>query len=202
MAAMRPLSVRPWVWLWLGLLGLGCAPVVDLGACDEVAARTVAYREDGTPAYAGQALVLTACAGCHASTAADRMGAPPGTDYDVEVVGAEAEALPRLAAAQRTVHAHRGAIYATVLDGSMPPAGSPPGPSYELADGTPLALDERGRELLRNWLACRVPVVERTLPHATYTFCAVDEDCDSRLCSGDGTCAPVGDVVAARAPRP
>src|SRR5579859_6806508 len=79
-----------------GLAGVGlllllvsapaCSPTVGT-ACDETRARDVVYDPSGSPAYAGQSIMLTSCASggafCHADMAMHRYGAPAGMNFDV-----------------------------------------------------------------------------------------------------------------------
>ena len=133
---------------------------------------------------------------CHTegiSAATDRNGAPSGLDFDLPLAAIasprsldaratiEAAAL-RLAAHQERVYSMRGDIWGQVTSGSMPPRGeagdavrdrvaATPGYDRLAADGatfSPLpGLDtDEGREILRSWLACGVPVVDRTIENA------------------------------------
>jgi hypothetical protein len=198
----------------------GCPATVG-DACDLDEAREVVYAADGTPAYAGQALLVTSCGGgsyCHTQTPmAPRYGAPGDLVFDVLLVdGAvdEDDALRRLFRAQNAAYRHRDGVYASVVSGTMPPVGRPPVPDLREAasafrrytgpmdtTGTPLPLvqSEEGREILRNWLACGAPVVERTT-EADLPTCERDADCAvTGVCLMDtGECRPVGDVVEVR----
>ncbi|MEC7518451.1 MAG: hypothetical protein VYE22_01230 [Myxococcota bacterium] len=168
----------------LCLLLLGCA-AEDVGDCDPRAALEIVYTADGVPAFAGQALVNQSCGGgsfCHAGglPAERRFGAPVGLEFDLTVASTSgdlaAEESARLSREQLQVHRHRARILEQVAIGAMPPAGAV-GESvlasvrtYDRvgADGrtfTPLpsVSSDEGRELLRNWLACGSPVVERTV---------------------------------------
>lgn len=196
-------------------LGAGCSPNVGTRSanCNDALARTVVYRLDGTPAYIGQAMLLESCAGggnfCHAGTAMDRYGAPFQLDFDALLATDAGASLERLARTQATIHRHRNDIWATILGGSMPPGAIGdaldvelyyyiPDPSVE-----PISLDSidsaEGRELLRNWLACGSPVVERTAPLASPPRCATNADCTvTHLCDvGVRECVGVGDVEPA-----
>lgn len=164
----------------------GCAD--DLGPGDERAALEVVYDAQGVPAFAGQALVIQSCGAggfCHAEVGAGelerRFGAPAGLDFDLRVAStttaAEDAASQRLWRDQLRVLAMREHVFDQVRSGAMPPGGAA-GEAYaeetahvrfeRVADDgvtfTPLpSLDtDEGRELLRVWLATRVPVVERT----------------------------------------
>ena len=48
-----------------------------------------------------------------------------------------------------------------------------------------------GQEIVRNWLACGAPFIERTFA-VPAPSCTVDADCPSETCI-DGTCAPLGE---------
>ncbi|GAB4202045.1 MAG: hypothetical protein OHK0013_14840 [Sandaracinaceae bacterium] len=217
-----PAPVRAWVTaLAASAFPLaGCPPTVG-DDCDLDQAREVVYAADGTPAYAGQALLLTSCGGssyCHTQTPmAPRFGAPGDLVFDTLLVdGAvdEDEALERLFRARSAAYRHRDGVYASVVTGTMPPAGRPPVPdlreaasAYRRYDGpmdrtgTPLPFVQstEGREILRNWLACGAPVVERTTD-ADLPLCTTNADCPiTGVCLLDtGECQPVGDVVEVR----
>lgn len=184
------------------------------GACDDDAARAVVYDAAGRAMYAGQALVVGSCAGggnfCHSSTALDRVGVPAGLDFDAFPLGLPANtldeaALATLVRAQATIHRNRGGIYATVVGGSMPPGeagdrvvvhnyGWVSDPA-DLDSDQPLAeLDTpEGQELLRNWLACGSPVIERWTTYQP-ADCTTNADCASGVCTA-AECEPAGDVV-------
>ena len=172
------------------LAAAGCGP--DLGECDPEAARRVVYDDEGLPAYEGQALIQVSCgsgAFCHSAqaTGASRYGAPAELDFDVAIVATEAD-LARLERGVANVRDYREDILDLVEDGEMPPWGEATlivhrnVPRYRgvAEDGTvtrlPYIDSFEGLEILRNWLACDAPVVERT--------------------EGTGT---VGDVVPVRA---
>lgn len=190
-------------------------PVCSSG-CDEAAARTVVYDAAGHALYAGQALLFDGCAGggglCHAAQAVDRVGAPAGLDYDVFPVRVPSEMgvgnepeLVRLGALQRRIVAEREAIWSVVLDGSMPPGalgaeterhtfGWVTDPADVTADvPLPSITTGAGRAILRNWLACRAPMVERWAP-VTTPECSDDATCASAVCDG-GICQAVGATV-------
>jgi len=168
-------------WLTLVLVS-GCAP--ELGACDTNRARQLVYDDTGAPAFEGQALMIQSCgfgAFCHAEVDAEhRFGAPAGLAYDLRLASfgpeAEAEETERLREMATRTLEHRHEIWAQVASGLMPVAGEAGSsalegaPSYQRIHGvtleaTPIATleTEEGREILRNWLACGVPVVERTM---------------------------------------
>lgn len=179
------------------------------GACDDEAARAVVYTARGLPMYAGQALVYRTCAGdgnfCHASTATleERLGAPAAMDFDlVPVNRAPAPRLRSMLAIQRFIHEHRGAIWGQVTSGAMPP-GAIGGTFFDthhafVADPSDFERDvplpdlstDGGREILRNWLACGAPFIERLTP---YPACSSDDDC-AVSCVAD-FCSQVGDRV-------
>ena len=178
--------------LTLALSFSGCA--TDLGECDADAARSVVYDQDGTPAYEGQALVHVSCgagAFCHSAQARGeaRYGAPGELDFDMALALDDAS-LARLGTGRDDVRDYSGEILCAVEDGTMPPWGEAtvavhrnlPRHRRVASDGTATRLPHvdsfEGLEVLRNWLACDAPVVERT--------------------EGTGT---VGDVVAAGPPE-
>ncbi len=180
---------------------LGLSAVLALGACQSVPgdcdlelAREVVYDEDGHPAYAGQALLHGSCGFgtfCHATdaTGGQRQGAPRGLELDIDPASYDGSAgeVERLRAVQAHAYAERAAIWAEVDRGTMPPGAAgadlianPTRPRYARLGAEPLPeLDTpEGRAILRNWLACDLPVIERTRPR------------------DDGQPATVGTVVA------
>ncbi|MFK7990278.1 MAG: hypothetical protein AB8I08_29930 [Sandaracinaceae bacterium] len=167
----------------VGLLVLGCTP--DVGACDpEGPAFEVVYDEFGTPAMAGQALMIESCGGggfCHSEgiAAPDRFNAPSGLAFDVTIASTSAQpqdgATARLAVHQARIARMRGEIWAEVDSGRMPPNVEREGVVVDdlyarVDDDGVTARDlpgldvEEGRTILREWLACGAPVVERTQP--------------------------------------
>ena len=171
----------------MSLRYLGLPLVFLLGACQSVpgdcdleAAREVVYDEDGHPAYAGQALLHSSCGYgtfCHATdaTGSQRQGAPRGLELDVDPASYDGSAgeVDRLRAVQAHAYGERIAIWAEVQRGTMPPGeagedllASPTRPRYARLGADPLPeLDTpEGRAILRNWLACDLPVIERTRP--------------------------------------
>ncbi|MDQ3036182.1 MAG: hypothetical protein M3Y87_27525 [Myxococcota bacterium] len=197
--------------------GAACSPTVG-DTCDEDLARTPYYRTaDGAPAYPGQALLLENCASCHndsgleaddpateqdESARVGTYGAPLGLEMNLGLVTAADDAglqqARRLLARQATVHRHRDLIYSQVVSGAMPPRGFVPENSlYVDAAGAPMPgiRTPEGQELLRNWLACDSPVVERTTavaqPCTAHADCPVTNFCDSAT----SQCVGVGDVV-------
>jgi hypothetical protein len=170
--------------LLLTLGGIGCTP--ELGPCDELSALRVAYDEEGTPAFEGQALMIQSCgfgAFCHAAgiDAEQRYGVPRGLDYDVRIANLDADdpgaELDRLEGMLDRSFRHRHEIWAAVESGRMPIGGGPgsdvasAAPTYAVRTGAntlePMAgLDTaRGREALRNWLACGLPAVQSVDAH-------------------------------------
>ncbi len=171
----------------LALLALGCAPTVDPGECDQDGALALVYTPEGSPAFAGQAMVIRDCGGggfCHSGSAsgANRFGAPAGLDYDLRPASSgaelEAEAVARLGADQRRILDEVHRLWGEVSSGRMPVGGADGavvrenvdvGFEHPGADGrtfSPLpAIDSaEGEAIFRNWLACGAPVVERTVP--------------------------------------
>lgn len=171
-------------------------------------------------------MLITSCGGnsyCHTQTPTSpmvaRFGAPADLVFDplpVDGAADEDAALRRLVRAVGVTHRHRNAVYASVVGGSMPPVGRPPVPDLREAaaayrtyagtsdaTGTPLPgiQTPTGAEILRNWLACGAPVVERTTEASDVALCTTNADCDvTRACDVDlGECKPVGEVVARRA---
>jgi hypothetical protein len=177
----------------VALASAGCTPSV--GECDQERALELAYDQDGVPAFAGQALMIEGCGSggfCHSEgiERAERFGAPHGLDFDVRPASTSTEftstemenaAVARLEEDRLRVLQLRGDIWDQVDEGRMPPSGESGAEyrasvtvSYEIVTneaGTefgPLpGLDtEEGRDILRNWLACGAPVVERTVERA------------------------------------
>lgn len=154
------------------------ACTVDLGECNDPVARRVVYDPDGFPAYEGQALVAVSCGNvfyCHSSAAAPefRFNATVGFDFDVQLAGDDPEQAERLRQARENVLAYRQDIYCEVQEDRMPPFGEATlvaheeVPRYRDADGERLPFVDsfEGLNILRGWLACDAPVVERTTPH-------------------------------------
>ena len=191
---------------------LGC--MSDLGECDPQAARALVYDLNGQPAYEGQALLIQSCGGgafCHSEEAdpASRFGASSGLDFDLRLASqtpqVDEESTARLDRAQAATHFQRAAIYDQVSRGLMPPAGvAEPCPRGGAACGIPLGRPsyirvppgertgpplppietDEGRAILRNWLACGAPVIERSAPR------------------DDGNDSQVGDVEPSIEPAP
>ncbi len=183
-------------------------------ACDPFAARAVVHDLVGTPYYAGQALVISTCSSggafCHASNASDRIGAPATLDFDLLPItdpaayDAEIDALADLQARVRT---HRNLMWGQIVSGAMPPGNEgelnivreygfvvdPLRPEMDVL--LPEISSPEGQEIVRNWLACGAPMVERTFSVPTPS-CTVGTDCPSGTCV-EGRCAPAGDEAPA-----
>lgn len=190
-----------------GAPGLRCVRIEGPG-CDVFTTdqqRLVVYRDDGQPYYAGQALLLENCASCHGETSTARVGAPRGLDFDAELVrspgAAGTDEARHLLRIQANIHRHRDLVYQQVINGAMPPRNFVPTRTrFVFPDGTPLPgiRDPDAHEILRRWLSCGSPVVERTtesaMPCSAHADCVVTHFCDL----AEGHCVGVGDVVAAR----
>lgn len=140
----------------------------DLGPCDEAAASQLVYSDTGLVATKGQALMHDSCGAasfCHSRNAKgkDRFGVPKGLDFDM---------LPT-PQGWPTVIEHRDDIWASILDGSMPPEGEGQRSvtrgnwSYDPyrsndAQMLPTVTSKAGKAVLRNWLACGAPVSGQT----------------------------------------
>lgn len=168
----------------LGALAL-CACEPELGECDPATGFELVYTADGTPAFAGQAMVNQSCGGgafCHADDIdpLERYGAPAGLSFNLNLASTTSElnelGIERLYNDQLDVFRHRRAILEQVQRGLMPPSGADSeavlggATTYDRvgADGltlTPMpTIDtDEGQEILRSWLACDAPVVERTV---------------------------------------
>ena len=159
----------------------GCGE--DLGECEMTAARAVVYDESGLPAYEGQALITASCgngAFCHSAQATGmaRYGAPGDLNFDLALAAAGPEAaeaaVERLGRGRDNVRGDAELIMCAVEDGTMPPWGEAtlavhrnlPRFRRVATDGTETRLPHvdsfEGLAILRNWLACDAPVVERT----------------------------------------
>ena len=171
-----------------GLLGLsalvctGCEP--ELGTCDSAAGMSLVFADDaeGIPMYPGQSLVYRTCGGsgshCHSSVAPipNRNGVPLGLDFDVGLAtGGEGDTMEearekhdRLRNGLEKIYEWRHWILDTVQEGTMPPgdAGRATFDDTNFVDTSGNAVaspfTDGGVEVLRNWLACGSPVVERT----------------------------------------
>lgn len=197
------MRIRLAVYALLSLaIGAGCAPSVG-DACNEDEARTPYYQMgSGTPMYPGQAMIFESCQSCHGESTSS--GAPEGLNFPMSLVqGSGAEAVSggrRLLWGQSNVHRYRDLVYGSVVNGSMPPRGSVPTSSiFANAAGEPLPVVQsaEGQEMLRNWLACGSPVIERTTP--LVQPCSEDAQCEvTHFCDVTaGQCNGVGDVVEA-----
>lgn len=140
----------------------------DLGPCDDGLARTVYFDSQGTPHYGGQALVSAYCTnGCHSANAEGmaRSGVPAELDFDMVVANGDAMALAHLRAGQQNIFDWRGEAQEWVEAQTMPPEGFPrSGVTYtdELGDTLPGLDEQEGQSILRNWLSCGSPVVEKS----------------------------------------
>ncbi|MCB9595433.1 MAG: hypothetical protein H6719_22120 [Sandaracinaceae bacterium] len=168
--------------LALAALLAGCSVP---GTCDEAAATAVVSTREGIPAYEGQALMIRSCGArsfCHSEgvEAEARHGAPLGLDFDLGLasLGPEAGDVERLDVHQRRVFGLRTNIWQQVSSGMMPPGeegrlARSAAPVYERTipgstsgDPLPEVDTDEGLEILRNWLRCGTPVIERTQPRA------------------------------------
>ncbi|MFW5876047.1 MAG: hypothetical protein ACOCXM_04870 [Myxococcota bacterium] len=163
----------------------GCAE--DLPRCDDAAARELVFSRDGQPAHPGQALMEVSCSGdgsfCHAPGAegAARRGAPAGLDFHVSPAcsgeACDMAEVTRLDRNQRNVVDWAHEIAGLVDRGAMPPDGEgrtiqgelEDALAYTFIDGDeprplPSLGTDEGEAILRNWLACGAPVVERAGP--------------------------------------
>lgn len=166
-------------------------------ACDPVAARAVVYDVGGGPSYAGQALLAVGCSAsyCHTgetnfegADTTPRNGAPAGLDF-VSFPGASAPGIAEANRVHGIVVEQRGGVWDAVSSGSMPPGetgreivaeASPyhwQGPTGPALAGLDTA---ESREILRNWLACGAPFVDRTDLDGTLATCPA-----GATCSGD-----------------
>jgi hypothetical protein len=181
-------------------------------------AHTLAYDSAGTPAYAGQAMMIGSCAGggsfCHSDMAIQRYGAPHDLNFDPLLAddpsfSDEATGAAHLHDAQLRIFHDRDDIYGSVWNNSMPPGQAGRDtviPYVQYAsesdtNGTPLpGFDTtEGLEMLRAWLACGAPVVESTTAVPARP-CASNADCTPLgLCDAEtAACVNVGDVVPRR----
>jgi len=193
------------------LLGAGCE--TELGACDAEAARTLVYDNQGNPSFAGQALVNGTCSGafCHGSgaTTEQRHGVPAGFDFDVAFVTIDddVQSLEKLRANRLRIVDSAGDFWSSIEDGDMPRPNEVLDfhanfAEQEWAFARAARGDERmlvprldtpeGKQLVRNWIACGAPVVDRlegvTFPAGVaavgdpaardpFGVCIVDADC-------------------------
>lgn len=161
----------------------GCGS--DLGECDPMQSTQVVYDVQGRPAYAGQAVIHSTCSNgtCHSALASgeNRYGVPAGLNFDMSLAATDEAPHLQQAALLREgrerVRQWREEIFAAIDADTMPPRGNVlrralhPRPAY----GTNLGEDSESRlpsadtieglALVRNWLACGAPVIERTTPH-------------------------------------
>jgi hypothetical protein len=171
------------------LLATACEP--ELGPCDSSTVRRLVFDEGGGQVYEGQALMISSCGFggfCHSSNidAEDRHGAPYGMEYDVRLIFAEGDdeevSAARLRRNWEAAFAHRRAIWGSVGRGQMPIRGaegisvSDAAPEYVWMDPRtdmpveiPTLDSPDGRETLRNWLACGLPIVSRSEPSMATT---------------------------------
>ena len=201
------------------IFSAACEPTVGT-QCDEDLARTVVYSASGRPAYAGQSMFITSCAGggsfCHADSAMNRYGAPHGMNFDViladeaRFAGDERAGAAHLYATQLLTHDLRDSIYGQVVSGEMPPGNAGTVTmaqayiQYASATDTtgtpvPAVTTAEGREILRNWLACGSPVIEATTD-PTPVPCTTDSECmQRRQCDATRSeCVNVGAVEPTR----
>lgn len=162
----------------------GCFP--EVGECDPIAAQRPVYDQGGVPAYEGQALMLSSCGSngvCHGEPDEARLdarfGVPAELMFDVQLASFDARIREDEIARQRRARFRILQVSGNVLDavhrGAMPPPSDGPespaeqfyaqAPVYSNADEEflPPANSEEGMEILRNWLACGAPVIERTV---------------------------------------
>ena len=148
----------------------GCSE--DLGTCQMNLATQTVYSSDGTPYYAGQALVQYGCANgvCHSVYAEHelRKGAPFGLNFDVGPLTASSQQtnIDALRNGLAKVHDRDGDIWGEVVAGTMPPgkAGERPDQKFKSAAGNaiddfPSLGSDTGKATIRNWLACGAPIV-------------------------------------------
>lgn len=169
--------------LAMGIFVAGCGP--ELGSCDPNEARRLVYDIAGTPAFEGQAMMIQSCgfgAFCHSTEIVieNRRGVPTGLEYDLRLASftdmTEPEATERLRTAQRRAFEDRHSIWDQVQSGLMPVPGdvaaeilaaAPVYTRLNAATGrtspSPGIDTPEGQDALRNWLACGLPVVERTI---------------------------------------
>lgn len=157
----------------------GCQP--DLAECASATqADRVVFLADGTPMFAGQALLHVSCASgtCHDSNADDRgrNGAPgrlnfdvdPACNYEVEDCDTVEEGFERLAHSASKVRDFDREILRTLLDDSMPPNGELASDlevfeTFEdgmFSNPLPAITTPEGREIVSEWLGCGSRVIE------------------------------------------
>jgi hypothetical protein len=186
------------------LLGAGCEAELG-GTCDTATsalAYTVACTSELNVQYGGQALVNGTCASghCHSVDAVNddtrpdvsqrnlRYGVPGGFDFDLQHA-ATAEELERLRNNRAYILDHAAEFFGTVESGDMPREGEvvPPVDAEQgvVADtGAPLPTlnTAAGRAMLRAWLICGAPVVERTSDAAPAPGTPVGDALDPTIC--------------------
>lgn len=156
----------------------GCAE--DLGTCQMNAATQVVYASNGTPYYAGQALVQASCAEgvCHSVYAenANRKGAPHGLNFDVAPLTASSSEANVAALRDGISHVRdqAGELWGEIAAGTMPPgeAGNRGEQQWKaldengMAQVTPLTniTSDLAKSTVRNWLACGAPLIAGTNP--------------------------------------
>jgi hypothetical protein len=147
----------------------------DLGTCQMNAATQVVYAGNGTPYYAGQALVQASCAEgvCHSAYAenANRKGAPHGLNFDVAPLSSASSAANVSALRDGISHVRdqAGSLWGEISAGTMPPgeAGNRGDQQWKALDkdGTPQLTpltnitSDVSKSTVRNWLACGAPLV-------------------------------------------
>lgn len=163
----------------------GCQ--ADLGECSDTRARAIAYSETGLPAYEGQALIQNSCGGgafCHSRGARNdaRFGVPKRLDFDMRLASTGPDENPdgtdRLRHGWRQIRSWRHRSYGLVESGDMPPGDAGElvqvgGELYRRFNGRvyadlPRIDEEEAQAILKNWLACDCPVVERTEGEGTF----------------------------------
>jgi len=187
------------------LLGAGCEAELG-GSCDDATravAETVACTPELNVQYAGQALVNGTCAGgfCHSIDAVNddtlpdvdqrnlRRGVPGGFNFDLRHA-TTADELDQLRSNRAYILEHAGEFYASVESGDMPreganvpPVDSDQGVVAATGEGLPTLETEAGRAILRAWLICGAPVVERTTSDPPAPGTPVGDPLDASLCA-------------------
>jgi hypothetical protein len=151
----------------------GCAE--DLGTCQMNAATQVVYASNGTPYYAGQALIQASCAEgvCHSAYAenANRKGAPHGLNFDLAPLTSASSTANVDALRDGITHVrdHAGSLWGEIAAETMPPgeAGNRGDQEWKALDKdgkpqvTPLTniKSDVSKSTVRNWLACGAPLV-------------------------------------------
>lgn len=165
--------------LFASLLLAACSNDLDFKTrCDLVKATTPVYTDSGYPYFPGQALIVGSCGPCHETIIdthapnafAPRNGAPIDLNWDLDY-----RAIPsaQLHAGLLETYSMRDDIWGQVSGGHMPPThtmGSTADPAatvttlgfHNAAGPLPTLRTPEGREILRNWLACKTPIVQGT----------------------------------------